>query len=130
MNTMQAQELLKKYHNFVVIGVSDNPDKYGYKIFKRLLYLGYTTYGVSPKYTIILNQPIYPSLRSIQKNVDVAVFVINPKIGSSYVAECKELDIQHLWLQPGSFDQELLEKIAILKLHSYENCILVETKVK
>lgn len=124
---MKAQEVLQTYKNFVVIGVTNDVDKYGYKIFKRLLDLGYTTYGVSPKYSEVLQQPIYKDLQSINKQIDVAVFVVNPKYGVEYSKQCKQLGIQHLWLQPGTFDEELLKTIEENHLDSYQNCILVET---
>ena len=45
---MNPKDILEKYYHFAVVGVTPNQEKYGYKIFKRLLEKGYQTYGVSP----------------------------------------------------------------------------------
>ena len=33
---MNAKDILTHYQNFAVIGVTTNPDKFGYKIYQRL----------------------------------------------------------------------------------------------
>ena len=124
---MEAKEIIDTYKNFVVIGVTNNQDKYGYKIFKRLLDLGYTTYGVSPKYIEVLGQRLYKDLTSITSQIDVAVFVVSVKYGKDYIDQCSQLGIKHIWLQPGTYDKELLKYIEDKQLNSYQNCILVET---
>lgn len=124
---MNVQEILHAYKNFVVIGVTSDPNKYGYKIFKRLLDLGYTTYGVSPKYQNVLQQELYLDLLSIDKEIDVVIFVVSPKYGLEYVKQCKQLGIQHLWLQPGTYDEEILKIIKDNHMSNYQHCILVET---
>lgn len=125
---MNAKELLSNYHNIAVIGVTNDHDKYGYKIFKRLLDLKYTTFGVSPKYKDIEGEQIYQNLISIEKPIDFVVFVINPKFGKAYVNQCIALHIEHIWLQPGTYDNELLSYIKENNINYYLNCILVETK--
>lgn len=124
---MEAKEIIDTYKNFVVIGVTNNQDKYGYKIFKRVLDLGYTTYGVSPKYTEVLGQRLYKDLISITSKIDVVILVVNPKYGKDYIDQCSQLGIKHIWLQPGTYDKELLKYIEDKQLNSYQNCILVET---
>ena len=42
---MNPKDILEKYYHFAVVGVTPNQEKYGYKIFKRLLEKGYQTYG-------------------------------------------------------------------------------------
>ena len=34
---MNPKDILNMYYHFAVVGVSQNKEKYGYKIFKRLL---------------------------------------------------------------------------------------------
>ena len=55
---MEPKDLLKKYYHFAVIGVSTHKEKYGYKIFKRLLDRSYDVYGVSPIYTSVDDIPL------------------------------------------------------------------------
>ena len=44
---MNAKDILTHYQNFAVIGVTTNPDKFGYKIYQRLNEIEKTVYGVS-----------------------------------------------------------------------------------
>ena len=37
---MNPKDILEKYYHFAVVGVTPNQEKYGYKIFKRLLEKG------------------------------------------------------------------------------------------
>lgn len=125
---MNAKELLSTYHNIAVIGVTNDQNKYGYKIFKRLLDLNYTAFGISPKYKKIDGKQIYPDLISIKKPIDFVVFVVNPKFAKAYVEQCITLHIPHIWLQPGTYDDELIAYIQGNNIQYYLNCILVETE--
>lgn len=125
---MEARDVLKNFQNFAVIGVTTNYEKYGYKIFKCLKDLGKTVYGVSPIYKEIDAEATFPNLSAINKPVDVAVFVVSPKFGSDYVKECNSLNIKKIWLQPGTYDDNLIQEIKDLELEYYQNCVLVESK--
>lgn len=125
---MDAIEVLKTYQNFAVIGVTNNPDKYGYKIYQRLIELGKTVYGISPIYKEIDGTAIFPDLDSVNQEIDVAVFVVSPKYGYDYVTACKALNVKHIWLQPGTYDEMLMEIINDNQLSYYQNCVLVESR--
>lgn len=125
---MEAKEILLNKQNFAVIGVTTNQEKYGYKIYQQLKKLNKNVYGVSPIYNELNGETIYPNLSSINTQIDVAVFVVNPKIALTYIEECKELKIKHIWLQPGTYDDNLIKIINESKLNYYLNCILVESK--
>lgn len=125
---MEAREVLKNYHNFAVIGVTNNPDKYGYKIYKCLKELGKNVFGVSPIYKDIEGEATYHNLSAINEPVDVAVFVVSPKFGVDYLKECQKLKIDKIWLQPGTYDDYLMELIKTAKFDYYQNCVLVESQ--
>lgn len=124
---MNAKEILTNKQNFAVIGISPNKDKYSYQIYQRLKKLGKNVYGVSPLYQEIDNDIIYPDLLNINKPIDVAVFIVNSKIGVKYIEECKKLNINHIWLQPGTYDDNLISIIEKDNLNYYLNCVLVES---
>lgn len=125
---MEAKEILLNKQNFAVIGVTTNQEKYGYKIYQRLKKLNKNVYGVSPIYNELNGETIYPNLSSIDNQIDVAVFVVNPKIALIYIVECKKLKIKHIWLQPGTYDDNLIKIIKESKLNYYLNCVLVESE--
>ena len=125
---MNAKNVLKDYQNFAVIGVTNNHEKYGYKIYQRLKQLNKTVYGISPIYKDIEGAITYPSLSAINKKIDVAVFVVNPKFGIEYIKECQKLMINHIWLQPGTYDDALISLLKDSNINYYLNCVLVESE--
>ena len=109
---MNPKDILEKYYHFAVVGVTPNQEKYGYKIFKRLLEKGYQTYGVSPIY----------------QNIDDIVFVVSPKYAYDYVDEMSGIGIRYAWMQPGTYDDQLLQYMHDQGITPVPACILVETE--
>lgn len=125
---MNAKDILINSQNFAVIGVTTNPEKYGYKIYQRLKTIGKTVYGISPIYQEIEGNPIYPNLNAVNKQIDVAVFVVSPKFGLDYLKECQKLNIKNIWLQPGTYDDNLINVIKTNNFNYFQNCILIESQ--
>ncbi|MCD7839533.1 MAG: CoA-binding protein [Erysipelotrichaceae bacterium] len=123
---MEPKEILEKYKHFAVLGVTQNTDKYGYKIFKRLMEKGYDTYGVSPIYNEVDNILLYKSLEDINAPIDVVVFVVNKKYAFEYIKQMTDLGIQYAWMQPGTYDDELLDHMKNVGVTAIQACILVE----
>lgn len=121
---MNAYEILDTAQSFAVIGMSDDPEKYAYKIYHKLKEQNKVVYGINPKYESIEGDIIYPSLEAINQPIDVVVFLVNPKIGIHYLETMNDLDIEYVWLQPGSVDDVLLEKATELSLQPVEACVL------
>jgi len=99
------EELIKEFmaqKSFAVIGATDNPEKYGNKIFKNLTRRGYEVYPVNPNLKEIEGIKCYPSLADIPVKVDVVDFVVPPPVTEATLKECKKLGLDHIWLQPGS----------------------------
>jgi uncharacterized protein len=87
---------------FAVVGATDNPQKYGNQIVKNLLKRGYETYPVNPKIATLEGLKCYASLAEIPVKVDVVDFVVPPKVTEETLKQCKDLNLQRIWLQPGS----------------------------
>ena len=125
---MNPKDILEKYYHFAVVGVTPSQEKYGYKIFKRLLEKGYQTYGVSPIYQNIDDYHIYPHLEAIDHPIDVVVFVVNPKYAYDYIDEMSGIGIRYAWMQPGTYDDQLLQYMKDQGITPILACILVETE--
>nr|WP_252856579.1 CoA-binding protein [Erysipelothrix rhusiopathiae] len=69
---------------------------------------------------------MYPSFLEITDAVDVAVMVVNPKIGLNMLESIKEKGINVLWLQPGTVNDALRTKAQELELNVIEACVLAE----
>lgn len=125
---MNPKDILNMYYHFAVIGVSQDKEKFGYRIYKRLLDRGYQAYGVSPKYQNVDEYQLYPNLEAIEHPIDVVVFVVNKKFAYDYVNEMTGLGIHYAWMQPGTYDDELLEYMKNVGITPILACVLVETE--
>jgi predicted CoA-binding protein len=99
------EELIKEFmaqKKFAVIGATDNPEKYGNRVFKNLTKRGYEVYPVNPNLKEIEGTKCYPTLSDVPVKVDVVDFVVPPNVTESILKECKKLGLDNIWLQPGS----------------------------
>ena len=118
------QEMLNK-KTWAVVGATANKDKYGYKIWKKLKEHNYEVYGVNPNYEEIEGDKIYSSLKDLPKKVDVIDLVVPPKISNNVLDQAKELDIEYIWFQPETFDDNIIEKAENLGFKIlYNDCVL------
>jgi uncharacterized protein len=121
---MKEEAMLEK-KVWAVIGANDNPDKYGNMIYKKLKAKGYKVYPVSPNYETIDGDTCYPNLKALPEKPEVLDMVVSPKRGYSVIEEAAELGITDIWLQPGTFNNELMELINNKGLNAVQACVLV-----
>ncbi|MFW5871950.1 MAG: CoA-binding protein [bacterium] len=123
---------MKKYmlglKKWAVVGASDNPEKFGYKIFKKLLKHGYEVYPVNPRLKEIEGNKVYKSLTSIPETIEVVDLVVNPLIGKTILEEVKELSIENVWLQPGARSEEIDQIASEFNLNVVKDCVLASLK--
>jgi len=87
---------------FAVVGATDNPEKYGNRIFKNLKSRGYEVFPVNPRLKELEGIKCYPSLADIPVKVDVVDFVVPPEVTEAILKDCRHLELNRIWLQPGS----------------------------
>jgi uncharacterized protein len=116
----------KTYKLIAVVGVSDNADKYGYKIFRDMLKAGYPAEGVNPKGGVVLGRRIYKSLAELGTKPDLVITVVPPAVTETIVEECHNLGIKTLWLQPGSASPKALAKAGEYGINAISACFMVK----
>lgn len=121
---MTNYELLLNTENFAVIGINPDAEKFAHKIYTLLKSKNKTTYGINHKYPEIDGERMYASILDIPSAVDIAVMVVNPKIGITLIDDIKAKGVTTLWLQPGTISEELLEKAASVGLNVVQDCVL------
>jgi len=122
---MEPLEIMKKYKTWAVVGATIDEEKFGNKIYKKLKEKGYKVYPISPKYEEIDGDKAYKSLHELPEKPDVVNFVVNPKIGLGIVEDCAKLDINKIWLQPGTVSDELLNLAKEKNIEAVQACVLV-----
>jgi predicted CoA-binding protein len=132
-NTMEGKngrenirDILKE-KTWAVVGASANTQKFGYKVFKRLIREGYTVYPVNPNCKEIEGVQCYGSLKDLSEMPGAVSVIVPPKAGLGVLDEAAELGIKRLWFQPGAESGEIVgkaEKLGLQIIYGY--CVLVE----
>lgn len=124
---MLEEEMLEK-KIWAVVGANQDREKYGNMIYRKLKTRGYEVYAVNPMYETIEGDKCYKDLSSLPKVPEVIDMVVSPKRGKPVLEEAAQLGIRYIWLQPGTYDDELLKKIDELGLEAVQACVLVATR--
>lgn len=113
---------------WAVVGASNNPDKFGYRIYKVLDRYGYTVYPVNPREREIEGRQCYASLAELPAKPDVVDFVVPPSVATAVVKECAQLGIDKVWFQPGVDDDNVISVAQTLGLNFvHKTCAMVES---
>ena len=123
-------ELLKKEmlerKVWAVVGASPKKDKFGYKIYKKLKARGYEVFPVHPGCDLIDGDKCYSSLNELPKIPECVNMVVPPRVTNSTLEEIVKLNINNVWLQPGTFDEETIALYEEKGVNTvYYDCILV-----
>lgn len=119
------EETMLEKKIWAVIGANQDTEKYGNMIYRKLKNRGYEVYPVNPMYDLIEGDKCYKNLSELPVKPEVIDMVVSPKRGRSFIQEAANLGIKYIWLQPGTYDDELLSQINDLGLQSVKACVLV-----
>ncbi|KAK1773927.1 CoA binding domain-containing protein [Copromyces sp. CBS 386.78] len=98
---------------FAVVGASTNTEKFGYKVFKWYADRDLAATPINPQgAALTVNGQSYPAIKSLvelESPKETSVSIITaPAITLKTLQEAKELGVPAVWLQPGTFDDEVL----------------------
>ncbi|CAK7264305.1 hypothetical protein SEPCBS119000_000920 [Sporothrix epigloea] len=99
---------------FAVVGASTNQAKFGYKIFAWYIYRNLPATPINPSSShISVDGTAYATLASITALPhprDTALSVITPpSVTLKILEEAKKIGISSVWLQPGTWDDAVVE---------------------
>jgi acyl-CoA synthetase (NDP forming) len=79
-----------------IIGASDTPAKWGFRILFNTLEGGYRgrLYGINPKHTELLGVPCFPNMAALPETPDLALVVIPPPAVPAAVLACAEKGVK------------------------------------
>lgn len=125
----QVMDVLKNKSadtRIVVVGASNNTQKYGYIIVDNLSKKGYTVLPVNPKEETICGLPAYASLAEVPGPVHLVNVVTPPRVTLKVLEQMAELGLDNAWLQDGTFDDAVLEYVARAPFKTvYDACTMV-----
>ncbi|HEX5322969.1 MAG TPA: CoA-binding protein [Capsulimonadaceae bacterium] len=107
------QELIERIllcKTFAVVGVSRDPQKYGYLVYHSLKESDKTVYAVNPRAEMVDGDPCYESLEKCPQVPEAAVFVVPPAVSEETVLDCARLGIGLIWMQEGAESDEAVRR--------------------
>ena len=117
---------LQKNKTIAVFGASQNPSKYGYKIFHTLVQQGFRVYGINPKGGAVDGHAFYTSLTDVAGGVEVAIMVIPPAGLLSAVEACKAKGVKEIWFQPGAQEDSAFVLATAAGIKAVNACFMAE----
>lgn len=105
MNRMEKERLISDFVNrrvWAVVGASQDPSKFGNRVFRSLRDAGYTVYPVNPRGGELEGEKVYPSLAALPQSPEVIDIVVPPSVTEKVVEQAHELGLTRIWMQPGA----------------------------
>ena len=125
-------EALQNKENIIaLIGASNDPKKYGNKIFIDLLAKGYIVYPINNTETQIQGIKSHKKCeRFNSKNLQIINFVIPPDEGLKVTKDLVQKGYDNFWYQPGADSREISEfLIDENKNFIDDKCIMIVTRL-
>ena len=80
-----------------IVGASDNPAKYGNRIYRDLKGKGYRVYPINPTQDTIDGDPAYADLADLPETPDIVNYVVPPPRTLRLLKRAKELGLMRVW---------------------------------
>jgi predicted CoA-binding protein len=93
-----------------VVGASDDPRKYGHKVYRNYLAHGRKAYPVNPKVATVMGNPAYPDLASLPEKVESVSVITPPPVTEQVIEDAIKTGIKNVWLQPGAESVSAVER--------------------
>jgi predicted CoA-binding protein len=118
-----------KYRTWAVVGVSEDRNKYGNKIYRDLRDAGYRVFAVNPKLSTVEGDPCYPSIKALPEVPEVVDLVVPPAVSLNVVQDCLDAGAKRIWFQPGSESEEAIEKARAAGMEVvHDACIMIQKR--
>jgi predicted CoA-binding protein len=107
---MSVIKILKSFRNVAVVGVSANPDKPSFAVFRYLMASGYNVIPVNPTVSEVLGKKCYPNLSAIPEKVEVVDCFRRSEDIPPIVEEAIKIGAKAIWMQEGITNTAAAEK--------------------
>jgi predicted CoA-binding protein len=127
-SAVERLAILRRTESIAIVGASDNPARASFFVATYLLSSSpYRVYFVNPRATTILGRPVYPSLAELPEKPDlVDVFRRHDDL-PSVLDETLEVGARTLWLQLGSWHEDVARRAEAAGLDVVmDRCLKIE----
>ncbi len=114
-----------QHQRVVVLGASDNPERYSNQAVNRLRDNHHEVVPVHPKLVQIDGVEVVPSLAAVDGPVDTLTVYVSPKISSTLVDDIVALEPGRVIFNPGAENPELETELSDAGIPTLQACTLV-----
>ncbi len=100
--TRSAIEEFLLQRQVAVVGASDDPRKFGHRVFVALQQHGRYPIPVNPNAATVTGQPTVPDLRSLKEPVSAVSIITPPAVTERVVVDAIAAGVKLIWMQPGA----------------------------
>lgn len=111
-----------------VAGASDNPGKFGHKVFRCYLAHDRRVLAVNPNVSDVLGHKTYKSIASLPEKVESLSIITPPAVTEKIVDDAILAGVKNIWMQPGAEHRAAIERAEREGLNVIYGgpCVLVE----
>jgi predicted CoA-binding protein len=114
-----------------VVGATDNPRKYGNRIYLDLKDKGFRVYPVNATRATVDGDPVFATLAELPETPDIVNFVVPPTRTLRVLEQAKDLGFTTVWVQPGAENEDVTGYLAEHDFEYLVNaCIMVRARAR
>ena len=106
LSNQRIRDILESAETIAMVGLSGNWSRPSYFAAKYLMEKGYTVIPVNPNYKEILGKKSFPSLREIDRPVDVVNLFQRSEKVSDFLEDAMALKASAFWMQLGIVNKQ------------------------
>ena len=106
LSNQRIRDILESAETIAMVGLSGNWSRPSYFAAKYLMEKGYTVIPVNPNYKEILGKKSFPSLREIDRPVDVVNLFQRSEKVSGFLEDAMALKASAFWMQLGIVNKQ------------------------
>ena len=111
--------------NVAILGASNKPERFAYRVLKMFFQYGHGVFPVHPTLRDIENIPVVATLNDIQARIDTLTLYVGPEISKRLQPEIESLSPRRVIFNPGSENPALAEALRAAGILTEDACTLV-----
>jgi predicted CoA-binding protein len=112
-----------------ILGDVLNPAKWANKSFRAHKMAGFQVFPVHPNGGELEGQPVYRSLAEIPERLDRISVYLRPQLVMEALDGIAEKGCDELWLNPGTYTPEVVDRAESLGLHAIRGCSIIDVGI-
>jgi predicted CoA-binding protein len=120
-------EILRKYKNIAVVGLSSNPTRPSYGVTEYMQSVGYRIIPVNPNETEVLGEKSHARLEDVGEKIEIVDIFRRAEEVAAVVQSAIRVGARVVWMQMGVENEAAAEQARAAGLTVVEDsCILIE----